>query len=298
MFGYVIPCKMELKLKDYERFKAYYCGLCHTIKYYYGNLPRAALNYDMTFLSILLDSLSKEKINVKKLTCVVHPLTKKIIIEKNNALEYASHINIALFYYKLLDDVNDDKSIKAKLGIFLMNKSKSYFSKRFENINELIKDKLKALNLKEAEDNHNSLDEIAHPFSELTGLLIKSYPYQLDGDCEELRENLYWLGYNLGKWIYLIDALDDLKEDMQSNSFNAINISLNKDNLPFNNFYNSIKHRIDFSLLTCSSQCYNAFKQLKLQKNYNIIDNILKLGLVERYEKVLSKYEEETCCTK
>lgn len=291
MFGYVVPCKMELKLKDYERFKAYYCGLCHTIKYHYGNLPRAALNYDMTFLAILLDGLSKEEINVKKLTCILHPLAKKIIIEKNNPLEYAAHINVALFYYKLIDDINDDKSIKAKLGIFLMSKSKSHFSKKFENINKLINDKLKALNLKEYEDNNKFLDEIAHPFSELTGLLIKSYPYQLDGDCGELRDNLYWLGYNLGKWIYLIDALDDLEDDMLSNSFNAINTSLNKDNLSFNDFYDSIKDRIDFSLLTCSSQCYNAFLKLKLQKNFNIVDNILKLGLLERYEQVLNKYK-------
>ena len=78
MFGYVMPCKNGTKVRDYEKFKAYYCGLCHTIKEQYGNLPRATLNYDMTFLAILLDSLNDKPLASKKITCSLHPFQKSL----------------------------------------------------------------------------------------------------------------------------------------------------------------------------------------------------------------------------
>ena len=70
MFGYITPCKMELKIKDYEKIKAYYCGLCRNIKYDFGNLPRITLNYDTTFLAIFLDAFSKDKEKYIKKNCI------------------------------------------------------------------------------------------------------------------------------------------------------------------------------------------------------------------------------------
>src|SRR3712207_7216524 len=98
MFGYVTPYKMELKIKDYEKFKYYYCGLCKSIKTHYGNIPRMSLNYDITFLAILLDSLNDEKPIYKKEHCIVHPIRKKIILQDNSALAYAAFSNTMLFY--------------------------------------------------------------------------------------------------------------------------------------------------------------------------------------------------------
>ena len=90
MFGYVFPYKMELKIKDYEKFKAYYCGLCLSLKNNFGNLPRLSLNYDMTFLAILLDSLDKTKTHYNNHTCIVHPIKKRIFVVNNKALDYAA----------------------------------------------------------------------------------------------------------------------------------------------------------------------------------------------------------------
>ena len=122
MFGYVMPCKMELKVRDYEKFKAYYCGLCHTIKEQYGNLPRATLNYDMTFLAILLDSLNDKPLASKKITCSLHPLSKKLILIDNEALKYAAQCNIVLTYYKLIDNINDDNAIQSKVASMFLKK--------------------------------------------------------------------------------------------------------------------------------------------------------------------------------
>ena len=78
MFGYVTPFKMELKIKDYEKFKAYYCGLCHEIKSNFGDLPRMSLNYDMTFIAVLFDALSSDKTIYEPFKCALHPTKKKI----------------------------------------------------------------------------------------------------------------------------------------------------------------------------------------------------------------------------
>ena len=150
MFGYVTPCKMEMKIKDYEKFKAYYCGLCNSIKNDFGNLPRLTLNYDMTFLAVLLDSLSESKYNFVKFKCLIHPLKKRIMINNNKALDYAAFCNVTLAYYKLMDDVYDNKTIKSKIySIFLKN----YLPKAelaYTQVMEYTKDKLQLLNTLEA----------------------------------------------------------------------------------------------------------------------------------------------------
>ena len=86
MFGYVTPLKNELKVKDFDLFRAYYCGLCHEIKKNFGNIPRLTLNYDMTFLAILLDSLNDTTLNINEIRCLFHPIYKRNIISNNDAI--------------------------------------------------------------------------------------------------------------------------------------------------------------------------------------------------------------------
>jgi len=290
MFGYVTPCKMEMKIKDYEKFKAYYCGLCNSIKNNFGNLPRLTLNYDMTFLAILLDALSENKYNFNRFKCLIHPLKKRIMISDNKALDYAAFCNITLAYYKLMDDVYDNKTIKSKVfSVFLKN----YLLKSeiaYKDIICYIKEKLLFLNTLEANhenmgiDEQLSIDELSHVFADLTGFIISFYYKNA-----AFKDDLYWLGYNLGKWIYIIDAYDDLGKDMKSNSFNAINSLLNTDKLDFESFSKLIKPRIDFLLASCAAQCLKYLNKLPLIKNKDILYNILELGLMEKMDKVFNK---------
>jgi len=284
MFGYVTPFKMEMKIKDYEKFKAYYCGLCNSIKSNYGNLPRLTLNYDMTFLAVLLDSLSEDKYNFTEFKCLMHPLKKRLMLNNNAALDYAAFCNTTLAYYKLMDDVQDNKSSKSKVfSMFLKNYLKK--SKVEDNVvMEYTKEKLLLLNTLEANYKDISLDELSHVFADLTGFIVSFYYKEAT-----FKENLYWLGYNLGKWIYIIDAYDDLEKDMKDNSFNAINSLLNTDNLDLKSFSVLIKPRIDFILVSCAEQCLKYLNTLPLIKNEDILYNILELGLMEKMEKVFNK---------
>lgn len=284
MFGYVTPCKMELKIKDYEKFKAYYCGLCNSIKNNFGNLPRLTLNFDMTFLAILLDSLSEDNCNFTQFKCAIHPLKKRVMINNNAALDYAAFCNTTLAYYKLMDDVQDNKTMKSRIfSIFLKN----YLTNpkiEYADVIKYTQEKLLLLNTLESNHNDIGIDELSHVFADLTGFIISFYYKNAP-----FKEDLYWLGYNLGKWIYIIDAYDDMEKDIKNGSFNAINSLLNKDNHNFNSFSTLIAPRIDYILTTCAEQCLTYLNRLPLIKNEDILYNILELGLMEKMDKVFNK---------
>ncbi|NFL90999.1 hypothetical protein FDB69_14790 [Clostridium botulinum] len=280
MFGYVTPIKNELKVKDFDLFRAYYCGLCHEIKKNFGNIPRLTLNYDMTFLAILLDSLNDITLNINEIRCLFHPIYKRNIISNNDAISYASFVNISLTYYKLIDDANDDLSLKSKLESLFLSQYKRKFSKSIASINIEIKKNLLKLNSLEKNKNFTSIDEICDPFSALVGTIFKDYPYVLKNDSNDLRTALYKLGYSLGKWIYLIDALDDLKDDMKKNKFNPIDFLYNKNGVPYIELINLVKPKIEFLILSCACCCNDNLSKLILYKNEDILKNTLELGLV------------------
>ncbi|GAA0179646.1 DUF5685 family protein [Clostridium sediminicola] len=284
MFGYVTPCKMELKIKDYEKFKAYYCGLCISIKNQFGEIPRLALNYDMTFLAILLDSLSNEKNKYIKNRCIAHPVKQRVKVIDSTAIDYAAFCNVALFYYKLLDDFNDDKSLKAKMkSSFLYKYLKNLNCSRSEQL-AFIEKRLKELDSLEKKSASKLLDELSHPFADLTAYIISNYIEDI-----ELKFDLYWLGYNLGKWIYIIDAFDDLEEDMKEGKFNAIEASMNHSKLPFEQFKDNIENRIDLLLCDCARNCYENLNKLQIEKNKLLLENILLFGLPEKMDIVFKR---------
>ena len=97
--------------------------------------------------------------------------------------------------------------------------------------------------------------------------ILKLYPGKIDNDSEELRENLYILGYALGKWIYVIDALDDLEEDIKNNKFNPINYLYNINNKDYKEFIEEIKPRIEFTILNCGYNCKEALEKLPINRN-------------------------------
>ncbi|GAA0114869.1 DUF5685 family protein [Clostridium senegalense] len=287
MFGYVTPCKMELKVKDYEKFKAYYCGLCLAIKNNFGNLPRFTLNYDMTFLGILLDSLNNEKIQFNPTVCIAHPMKKKLKVINNGALDYAAFCNVALAYFKLLDNFQDDNSKSSKILAFGL---KGYINTTDDKKNYLLnymKDSLKNLSKIENSSNILNIDEVAHIFADLTGTIICEYATD-----NNLKDKLYNLGYNLGRFIYLIDGYDDLEKDMSENKFNPINRAFNNDNLPYDEFLNSIKDRIEFNLIMSAEGCVRSLSELPILKNKDLLDNILNLGLMEKIENIKTHKKE------
>jgi hypothetical protein len=287
MFGYVTPCKMELKIKDFEKFKAYYCGLCKSIKNNFGNLPRLALNYDMTFLALLLDSLGDEQFNLEKQFCSLHPIKKRVVLIDNSAINYASFCNVLLTYYKLLDNFNDENSITSKIYATFLNQYLKKAPKGYMENTIRISEILKTLNIDEENYNGKCIDELSHHFADLTGYILANYEKD-----KNYKHSLYLLGYNLGKWIYIIDAFDDLEKDMQKHKFNAINSVYNDKNQPFNEIVALVKERINFTLTMCAEGCIENLNKLPIKRNYDLLYNILQYGLMEKMDKVFNGKEE------
>lgn len=293
MFGYVTPLKAELKVKDFTRFRSYYCGLCLHLKSGAGNIPRMVLNYDMTFLAVLLDSLSSKEPDFELKRCIVHPKDKKPVVMNNDALQYAAAMNLALYYHKIKDDIEDDNDIKSKVLEKILYPYQKKINKSIDDINEIIKSNLKDLSNFENNKNFSSIDEICHPFSDIVGNILKSYPKKLVDDGTELRSNLYSLGYTLGKWIYLIDAFDDLKKDMKDNKFNPINYLFNSENKSYYELLPLIKDRLEFTILNCSYNCKEILEKLPLKRNEDILKNVLELGMMDKYLGILNNTRED-----
>lgn len=288
MFGYVTPLKPEMKIREFDVFKSYYCGVCMHIKDNFGNIPRMTLNYDMTFLGLLLDALEEARPSIDIKRCMAHPLNKKPMVISNKALDYAAAMNVSLIYYKLIDDVNDDKSFKSKMGALAISPYKRKFNRNVTKVNDIIEENLKNLSKLENEKKFNSIDEIAHPFSLIVAKILELYPEDFEDESEDLRFNLYDLGYALGKWIYLIDAMDDLKEDMEENKFNPIAFLYNKDNKSYEELLEEIKPRMEFTLLNCGASCKEVLDRLPIKRNKEILENIISLGMMDKYVKVTS----------
>lgn len=289
MFGYVTPLKPELRIREYETFRSYYCGVCMDIKKNFGNIPRLALNYDMAFLGLLLDAIHGEEGMVQMKRCMAHPFKKKGILINSKALDYAAAMNVALVYYKFLDDVHDDKSIKSKIFARFLSLYKKKFNRNVTEINGIIEENLNKLTDLEEGLKFSSIDEIAHPFSNIVGKILELYPEDFEGDSTEIRNTLFQLGYSLGKWIYIIDAFDDLKEDMEKNKFNPINYLYNGDKKDYSTFVNEIKPRIEFTIFNCGYTCKAALDSLPIKRNREILENIISLGMMDKYTRITSK---------
>ncbi|WIV11281.1 DUF5685 family protein [Proteiniborus sp. MB09-C3] len=287
MFGYVTPYKSELKVREYDMFKAYYCGLCKTLGKEFNHIVRFGLNYDLTFLALLLSSIEEEKEIITREGCIANPLKKKDIVNTNKSLIYASNISIILIYYKLLDNWKDEKSIKSLIAAtpFLLPLKKA--NNAYNNKSLVIKDCLDKLT--ELEKNKcNRIDEAADTFGKLMEE-ISAPDYIEDNKTERI---LKWIGYNLGRWIYILDAFNDLEDDIKNKSYNPVLLqyNYNKDET-VDNFKERIVASIEFSLTMSLEAISKSFEILNIRKNQGIIENIVYMGTRHKMEVILNKRE-------
>lgn len=268
MFGYVTVNKPELKIKDYNRYRGYYCGLCKVLKERHGRLGQITLTYDMTFLVILLTSLYESKTEFMSGRCLVHPAKKHPILT-NEITEYAADMNIALTYHNLLDDWKDDKSVKGLAGSQLYHKKYQRIEQQYPRQCKVIEDTLKHLQKLE-EDNSQKIDEVAGCFGEL---MAELFIYQQD----EWESTLRKLGFYLGKFIYLMDAYEDVQEDIKNHSYNPL-IECSKEE--------SFEDNSKQMLVMMMAECTNEMEKLPLVLDAEIIRNIMYAGVWTKYDQL------------
>ncbi|MCB6544419.1 DUF5685 family protein [Blautia glucerasea] len=275
MFGYVVMNKPEIKFKDFDMYRSFYCGLCRELKERYGLSGQITLTYDMTFVILLLSGLYEPPTKKGSTRCIVHPVRRQPV-RKNAITEYAADMNIFLTYYKCKDDWNDERSIPGfALGKLLegkVKKSEKLWSKKVQTIVSCL-DELSALEKENATD----IDRVSGCFGRI---MAEIFAYREDVWEPALRR----MGFYFGKFIYLLDAYDDVEEDVKKGNYN-----------PFSKDYiiKGFDDRVKNMLMMMMAETCREFEKLPIIKYTDILRNILYSGVWCRFENVSGKRKKE-----
>ncbi|MBE7014211.1 MAG: hypothetical protein E7419_03260 [Ruminococcaceae bacterium] len=268
--------KDELKVKDYNIYRSYYCGLCKKLGEEFSIRARLSLNYDFAFLALVLSSLSDGKEEIKYENCFIHPLTKRPVLKSDDYLTYSAYMSIIVTYFKLKDDVSDNKNIKSFFAYLFF---KGYFKKakkKYPKKCEIIKTILEELNIKEKE-NCADIDEVSDCFGRLL-----SEVFLKDGEDRALKE----FSYQLGRFIYIIDALDDIEKDIKSKNYNPFIKKYSYNNEDAKEFKKRVCSEYDLIVTLTLESIASAFELIDFKKNKTILQNIVYLGLRKAKDKV------------
>ena len=239
MFGYITTNHMELKIKDYVTYQACYCGLCQRLKKNHGQRARLVLSFDMTFVEILLNGLYDTEKTTTMIRCPFHPLKKKQVITSAMS-DYAADMNLLLAYYNWEDDWIDDRSLK--------------------------------LAECEKKGDQDNLDEAANLTGEMLGEIL--VPKE-----DEWSDVLRRMGFYLGKFIYYMDAYDDLEEDKKNGTYNPL-LSVSQE----------VIEEILKMMMANVSEC---FEYLPIIEYEEILRNILYSGVWLKYNTIKKERQQE-----
>ena len=277
MFGYVKPYTPELLVKDYEFYKATYCGICRAMKNHTGALSNVGLSYDSVLLALVrMLYVDDAEIGARARRCIAHPLKKRPMLNCNGAIEYTARVFAILTYHKLLDDMSDEGAMK-KLACGIAKPIYKGADRRAKipDASSMVSEKLAAITALE-KSGAESPDDPASVFGELLGNLFS------EGLSEKDKIICYEFGYHLGRFINCADAAEDYGEDLKQGKYNPYVILYDKKPLTDEN-----KKSIKTALILECKMMENAVNLLPFgnrQTIENIIKNIIYLGLPRRIE--------------
>lgn len=282
MFGYIKTNTPELLVKENEFYRALYCGLCRTM----GRMNKAfsfSLSYDFVFLALVRMGLSDEKIEFGKKRCVAHPSKKRPYVKENEALRYTASAASLLLYCNLLDDVEDEKGARRLFSKLCLPSARRLLSKTkrsrdIDDVERVVKSELCRITDAEAA----RADSPYVPAEHFGRLLGKIFSHDIEN--EGVRRCLYELGSHIGRWIYIVDALDDIEGDLKSGSYNPFIVSGEY-------LTEGFDERISDALKLELGQAIKALDLIDFsdQGILSIIHNIICLGMPAEVDRILKK---------
>lgn len=274
MFGYVTANWKELTADERTRYSGVYCGICRDIKARASQTARLTLSYDMAFLSLLLMSLYEPEEQQGKNHCLAHPGAGRIWID-NEYVRYGADMNVALSYYKCLDDWQDDHRHSARLMAKALKEDTGKIAQRYPRQCGAISDCIARLGALEQAGCSNP-DEPAGCFGTLMGELLV---YREDLWAPTLRQ----IGMALGRYIYLADAAVDYRSDKRKKKYN-----------PFlAQGCGEEWDRWEEYLVLAMGRCTHYYEKLPLVQDKGLLDNILYSGIWVTYHGKGAKAREE-----
>ncbi|MDR2087900.1 MAG: DUF5685 family protein [Clostridiales Family XIII bacterium] len=298
MLGYITPEKGELKLREFEVYGAYYCGICRAVGARRGPLPRLLLSYDFAFLALLLSAVFDAPDALTPFRCPVHPMRKRAVAKPSPVMEYAADMMLLSAYYKLRDDRLDERGLRGLRG----SAGELFLRGAVRGIRESHPDKSRELDacMRELDrierESCASFDRAAEPFARFMGEMLDydgpakpDLPPKRAGNA---RHALRRMGHSLGKWIYLIDAYDDAEADLRRGVYNPLTLC-HGFGLAENagesaaRFRERIAERVRFAATLYLSELAELAALLPIEKNKGILENIIYMGLLRRTEEIV-----------
>ncbi len=279
VFGYIRIDKGELLVREYEAYKAVYCGLCRQMGKDYSFLSRLALSYDCTFYALFLMALRRDCTGFEKKHCRFNPLKKCQFCKcRDDALSKAAALTMILSYHKLDDNISDSGFFRAlpyRLIKPLFSRWRKKAAERYPELDEAARRMMKAQ--REAEDNPDcTLDMAADPTAAMLSSVLS-----LEAEDEAQRRILAQTGYGIGRFIFFIDAVDDYKKDVKTGGFNPL-CSLGESRFEI----------INRNLSQALASAFDAYNLLTVVDFKGIIDNILLRGLPGVQAEIVGKNTE------
>ena len=283
MFGYVTPDKPNLFMKDFVLFRANYCGVCHAMKKESGQIARLTVNYDIAFISAFFHDLREEKREIVMKRCILNP-KKRPVVDVTPLMREIARLNLILAGLKIADDRADGESSCFRRMLFSRQIKKARAKSP-----ELaaLADECSERQIKEEREGR-ALDGAAEPFADMMRKVFRYFAGKKDTPAVEK------LGYLLGKYVYLIDALDDYDEDVKKGRFNAFRRTF--DAKDFKELKETRSEDLAFIMEDIVRGVEDAYRDVKMGENEGVVTNTLWYGLRSRISMVLNK--EDGKCAK
>ncbi len=268
MFGYIYVNEQELKVRELVTYRGFYCGLCRTLHQRYGRTAQLLLNYDLTFLAILHTGLYETPTRNEHHRCLIHPAVSHLTMQ-SEAVEYAADMCVLLSWYKLVDDWKDEKKVSRLTMANILYPDVKKLKQKYPRQSAAIEKNIRLLARAEQE-NSTDVDKV----SGYTGrFLAEIFVWKDDVWQEDLRT----MGFFLGKFIYLMDALDDVEKDRKKGNYNLF--------LSYGDVWSEENREKIRGLLTEMMIVSSAaFERLPVLEHAEIIRNILYSGVWCRYQ--------------
>ena len=271
MFGYVVMNKPEIRFKDFDLYRSFYCGLCRELREKYVISGQITLTYDMTFVVVLLSALYEPPTQKGTTRCVIHPVCRQPV-RKNAATEYGADMNVLLTYYKCMDDWEDEKKFAALGYGKILQRKNNRLSSRYPEKAEKIRKLLEKLSQME-KAGETDIDKMSGCFGQI---MEEIFAWKKDVWEDSLRR----MGFYLGKFIYILDAYDDVEKDVKNGNYN-----------PFAEKYimKGFDEQVRQLLIMMMAQTCREFEKLPIIKYTDILRNILYSGVWCRFETIARK---------
>ncbi len=288
MYGYVKTFQPELRVRELDYYRAVYCGLCRTMGKCTGQCSRLTLSYDFTFFALVRMALEGKDPILSKHRCFVHPIKKRTMAERDETLELCAYLSGIMVYHKLCDDRQDERGGK-RLAAGLVKPyahslRKKAIRKGYGQVDQRVSQCMQSLGeLEQARP--MSADQPAELFGELMAYLLS---YGLTGNTQKLAHNI---GKHVGRWVYLVDAIDDFEEDRQKGRYNPYlclwqNTDMTDDR----------RHTLEQALMAELVAVENALNlcdnETEERKNlWGVVRNILYMGMPATAKRILFPHE-------